>query len=427
MKKRWGIIGEFGIAATCLVLCAISPKAAGDVAINSDNFPDAAFREVVSNSCDKDKNGILSEAEIKATTSLSVGDRLYDDESTDDEITEGLKQKFKSLKGIENFTELTDLWIGYVDSFDQRIQVGIKDVDLSKNTKLKKLTLVANVTKLDLSENKDITELEISSCNIKTVDITCLKKLEKVSFVDCYRLTDIAMYSVKNIKGTGYRMGHDDSDLPGTFYRCGRLNTITFEGNAPKFEDDSFGFPILVATVYYPQGNKTWKKVINKDYGGIITWKSYDPDGGRISNNQESTTLPKLPTGAKVGNDSTEGLYKVNKDGVTLQFIEPITDEGKDAEEISIASTIRIGGYDYPVTSIGKNAFKGYENLTSIHLGEKIKKVDKNAFKGFTKNKVTVYIYTKSKKVYNKIKSVIKAKAPKNVKYKKQIPVSSGL
>ncbi len=415
MKKMMGIIGKLGVAAACFALCAISPKAAGDVAINSDNFPDADFREIVASTADKDKNGILSEAEIKATTKLSVGERIYDDENTED-----VSEKFKTLKGIEHFTELTELWIGYVDSFDHREQVGLKDVDLSKNTKLKKLTIVANVKKLDLSENKDITELEISSRSLKTVDITCLKKLEKLSFVDCVRLTDIAMYSVKEIKGTGYRMAHDDADLPGTFYRCERLNTITFEGNAPKFDADSFGFPILVATVYYPQGNKTWKKVINKDYGGIITWKSYDPDKGWLSIEQESKILPKLPYGAKIGNDSTEGYYKVNKDCVSLQFIAPITDEGEDAEEINIKSTVKIGGYDYPVTSIGKAAFKGYKNLTTIHLSEKIKKVDKNAFKGFTKKKVTVYIYTKDKKVYNKIKSAVKAKAPKNVTFKQK-------
>ncbi len=415
MKKVLGIMGKLGVAVACFALCAISPKAAGDVAIDSVNFPDADFREIVTNTCDKDKNGILSEAEIKATTKLSVGERIYDDE-----ITEDVSEKFKTLKGIENFTELTELWVGYVDSFDHREQVGLKEVDLSKNTKLKKLTLVANVRKLDLSENKDITELEISSLSLKTVDITSLKKLEKVSFVDCFRLTDIAMYTVKEIKGTGYRLAHDDADLPGTFYRCGRLNTITFEGNAPKFDDDSFGFPILVATVFYPQGNKTWKKVINKDYGGIITWKSYDAEAGWISNTQESETLPKLPAGAKIGNDTTEGYFKVNSDGVSLQFLEPITDEGKDAEEVTVATSVKIGGYFYPVTSIGKAAFKGYKNLTSIHLSDKIKKVDKNVFKGFTKKKVTVYIYSKDKKAYNKVKAAVKAKAPKNVKFKRK-------
>ena len=88
------------------------------IKINEKNFPDSVFRSCVSDSFDADKNGVLSEDEISAVTSISVSDK-----------------GIASLAGIEFFTEITKL------SADGNKLTG---VDLSKNTKL---------TSCDLSDN----------------------------------------------------------------------------------------------------------------------------------------------------------------------------------------------------------------------------------------------------------------------------------
>ena len=58
------------------------------------------------------------------------------------------------------------------------------------------------------------------------------------------------------------------------------LTSIYFEGNAPEFEfgEQSDIFYNVTATAYYPAGNPTWTSDVMQDYGGTITWVSYDPN-----------------------------------------------------------------------------------------------------------------------------------------------------
>ncbi len=59
------------------------------------------------------------------------------------------------------------------------------------------------------------------------------------------------------------------------FYRCKNLNKIGFDGNAPKIEEDAFAS--IAATAYYPAGNPSWTPGVMQNYGGTITWASYEP------------------------------------------------------------------------------------------------------------------------------------------------------
>lgn len=65
----------FAIALAVLLLVQLAPvpafAAAGDVAINEENFPDANFRSYVSSNFDRNYNGVLSEAERNAVTEIS--------------------------------------------------------------------------------------------------------------------------------------------------------------------------------------------------------------------------------------------------------------------------------------------------------------------------------------------------------------------
>ncbi len=59
------------------------------------------------------------------------------------------------------------------------------------------------------------------------------------------------------------------------FESCTKLTSITFEGDAPDFGYRIFAN--VTATAYYPAGNDTWTEDVVQDYGGAITWVSYDP------------------------------------------------------------------------------------------------------------------------------------------------------
>ena len=110
--------------------CAVddNPVAPAGIAIDETHFPDAAFRHYLLEYYEFGEDGILTDKEIKNTTTLEVD-------------WEGIK----NLKGIEYFTALI--------VFDCQGN-DITELDLSKNTKL---------TYLDCSYN-ELTKLNISNC-----------------------------------------------------------------------------------------------------------------------------------------------------------------------------------------------------------------------------------------------------------------------
>lgn len=128
-----------------------APKT-GAVEINETSFPDQTFREYVSNSFDKDKDGFLSQEETTNVKEIKVSE----------------KTAITTLKGIEYFTELTGLWC---------YNTGITSLDISANTKLETLNCsltaitsldVSNLTELDLlnCNNTGISSLDLSNCSV---------------------------------------------------------------------------------------------------------------------------------------------------------------------------------------------------------------------------------------------------------------------
>lgn len=55
---------------------------------------------------------------------------------------------------------------------------------------------------------------------------------------------------------------------------CDKLTEIYFSGNAPSIY---FAFQKVNATAYYPENDPTWTSDKRKDYGGNITWKTWNP------------------------------------------------------------------------------------------------------------------------------------------------------
>lgn len=83
------------------------------------------------------------------------------------------------------------------------------------------------------------------------------------------------------------------------FLGCENLKEIYFKGSAPILDANAFGESLawperLTATAYYPENDPTWTSDKRKDYGGNITWRTWDPlafsaekDGWCIPNIEE--------------------------------------------------------------------------------------------------------------------------------------------
>ena len=141
-----------------LAVAALAPAAAmaegtEDVKIDETNFPDDTFRYYVKNNCDKNRDGYLSEEEIKAVTKIDVPKTLT-----------------KDLTGIEYFTELKTLDCS--SSY-------LTELDLSKNTALMDLDCSNSfLTTLDVSGCTALTDLDCSSNDLTTLDLSENKALE---------------------------------------------------------------------------------------------------------------------------------------------------------------------------------------------------------------------------------------------------------
>ncbi len=133
-------IGDFAANATGKAI-------AESVEINETNFPDAIFRQYVTENIDKDNDGVLSTEEIITVTNIDVSNKGISD-----------------LTGIEYFTNLEDLHCNYNK---------LKVLDVSNNTALRSLSCCDNqLTSLDVSNNKDLYNLICFNNQLTTLDVS---------------------------------------------------------------------------------------------------------------------------------------------------------------------------------------------------------------------------------------------------------------
>ncbi len=154
MKKKRFISMLICIAmVVTMAPCIVS---AAGVAINATNFPDANFKNYVSNTFDTDSDGFLSASEIADTKTILVS-----------------RKSISSLEGIEYFTALTDLYC--TDNL-------LTSLDVSNNTAL---TILAcsnnNLTTLDVSNNTSLTSLWCGGNNLTTLDVSNNTVLESLN------------------------------------------------------------------------------------------------------------------------------------------------------------------------------------------------------------------------------------------------------
>jgi len=147
--------------------------AAGDVAINEANFPDANFRTYISDNFDSDKSGALSAGELSSVKELDC-DGL--------EIT--------SMNGTEFFTSLEYLYCG---------NNALGQINLSQNTNLLGLECTGNnLTSLDVSHNQ---KLEFITCDynrISSINLSGCSNLEELCCGN-NRLTSIGLTQCKEL------------------------------------------------------------------------------------------------------------------------------------------------------------------------------------------------------------------------------------
>jgi len=127
----------------------------GSVSIDSNNFPDATFREYVTE-FDEDENGTLSKSELSNVTYINL---LH-------------YESCASLEGIEVFTNLKELDCACCE---------IRSLDVSKNGKLEILSCDGNgLTALNISGNTRLKELWASDNWLESIDISNCPVLKQI-------------------------------------------------------------------------------------------------------------------------------------------------------------------------------------------------------------------------------------------------------
>lgn len=122
-------------------------RAAQDVAIDESHFPDAGFRQIVAEKCDKNGDGILSDSECSSIT------RMMLPAWQEDVLGEGTP--IVSLEGIQYFYNLQNLYCA---------DIGLTSLDVSALSKLTQLTCMDNALgTLDLSKNTALTQINCAA------------------------------------------------------------------------------------------------------------------------------------------------------------------------------------------------------------------------------------------------------------------------
>lgn len=179
MKKTGKLLTALAPVLAIVLLPAFAMHAkASNVSINESNFPDAQFRNYISEEFDSDGNGVIKDSEIAEITWISCdGKGIYD------------------LKGIEYFTALEGLYccnnrissldlssnrsLEYLECYNNRLT----GLNLSNNTALKMLYCYDNqLSSLSLGNN---TKLQYLHCANNYLGSLGIRSNTKLLYLDC--------------------------------------------------------------------------------------------------------------------------------------------------------------------------------------------------------------------------------------------------
>ena len=217
MKKR--VLA--GILSLILILCLLpagAQAAEGDVMINAANFPDAAFRTFVREGYDVNGDGVLSQAEIAAATTMDCSD-----------------MGIASLGGIEFFT-------------------AIRELNCNRN----------QLTSLNLYNN---TEMRVLYCLFNDLAFLNVSTCAKLWFLWC-DYNDLTSLNVRNNPNLA-SLSCNDNRLTSLDISCNpNLYTLYSHGNLLTSLDLS-QTPLLRDTLLYG----TREELLSD--GGLYTYYSY--------------------------------------------------------------------------------------------------------------------------------------------------------
>lgn len=159
-----------------------------DVKIDTQNFPDDAFRKYVTQKFDSNKDNLLSAAEIAAAKTVNLADN----------------DSVESVRGIELLPALTEIDVSgtaisgidvtknselkklnasmcYTVDEDYNMDYLLTSIDVTKNPKLEYLDITySKIDKLDVSKNPNLEELHAFVTNLSEVDVTQNPKLRRL-------------------------------------------------------------------------------------------------------------------------------------------------------------------------------------------------------------------------------------------------------
>lgn len=147
---------------------------AGSKVIDSGNFPSELFREYVEENFDLNHDFILVPDEINAVTEIDIN--LTD-------FSFGWV-KYYDIKGVDIFTNLENLYCNYH---------GLTELDLSKNTKLKRLSISGNDIEEIIIDISTLEWLEVNDTTTKSLIIQNCPNLKEIELTENWELNDFAI------------------------------------------------------------------------------------------------------------------------------------------------------------------------------------------------------------------------------------------
>ncbi|MBP5655566.1 MAG: S-layer homology domain-containing protein [Clostridiales bacterium] len=231
------------VLAAAVVLPGTGVLADSGVKIDAAYFPDSNFRKYIKSEFDQDSDGFLSSGEI-----------------SDADLIDITGTKVKNLTGLNYFTSLEIL---------ECSGLGLTELDVSSNTKLKTLIADANkLTVIDVTKNKDLTELIVDDNKLESLNVSKNRSLYELScsgnllkelnfknnpalgYLDC---SDNAIYKITFAEGshglTTFNCASNELErisLP----NASSLTTVRCEDNHLNYLDLSDSYKLMYLTCY---------------------------------------------------------------------------------------------------------------------------------------------------------------------------------